>query len=173
MKIILSGYMGSGKTGVGKLLAHRIQLPFLDLDVLISSAENRSITEIFEYSGEIYFRKKESELLSKKVNSEEDFILALGGGTPCYGNNLETLQKNPDVILIYLKTSINELKKRLLPEIEHRPLISHLKSEKLLEDFIGKHLFERSFYYSQSQIIISTDGKTLEDISEEIAQKLQ
>lgn len=173
MKIILLGYMGTGKTAVGELLKEILHLPFYDLDALISNSEGKSISEIFRTSGEIYFRKKEAEILSKKVNSEEDFILALGGGTPCYGNNLKILNENPNTVLIYLKSSLEELKRRLWKEKEQRPLINHLETEDLLEDFIRKHLFERSFYYNQSQIIISTDGKSVAEVSEEITAKLQ
>lgn len=172
MKIILSGYMGSGKTAVGTVLAHKTGLPFVDLDEQIKKREGRDIPEIFKSSGEIYFRKREGEVLLELLNSEEDFILSLGGGTPCYGKNLEVLKENKDVQLIYLKTSLQELLERLKQEREQRPVISHLQTDEELEDFIRKHLFERAYYYNQSEFIISTDAKTPEEIATEILQRL-
>lgn len=172
MKIILSGYMGSGKTAVGNELSKKTGHPFKDLDEEISRREGRDIPEIFKTSGEIYFRKKESEVLKELLNSEEDLILSLGGGTPCYGKNLQLLQENSEAILVYLKTGLDELTNRLFGEKDQRPLIAHLDSRELLEDFIRKHLFERTYYYSQSDQIISTDDKTPEGIAQEILEAL-
>ncbi|MFD2517871.1 shikimate kinase [Salinimicrobium flavum] len=172
MKIILSGYMGSGKTAVGTLLAKKMSFRFLDLDHEISRREGRSISEIFKSSGEIYFRRKETEILKDLLNSPEDFVLALGGGTPCYGKNVELLKQDPGSTLIYLKASLMELKERLFKERDKRPLIAHLDSPEALEDFIRKHLFERTFYYNQSDQIIGTDGKTAEAVAEEVLKCL-
>lgn len=172
MKFILTGYMGSGKSVVGKTLAEEKGLPFFDLDEQIAVAEGKSIPEIFQSSGEIYFRKKESEVLEALMNSEDDFVLALGGGTPCYANNLKRLLENPRTHLIYLKASLKELVARLEKEKSERPLISHLESAELLEDFVRKHLFERTYYYNQSEVIIDTDGKDIETIVQEINARL-
>ncbi|SDL85120.1 shikimate kinase [Salinimicrobium catena] len=172
MKIILSGYMGSGKTAVGNELSQVTGLRFLDLDEEISRREGRNIPEIFKTSGEIYFRKKESEVLQELINSSEDLVLSLGGGTPCYGKNLQLLQEDYEVKLIYLKTSLEELTDRLFKEMEQRPLISHLDNRELLEDFIRKHLFERTYYYNQSDKIITTDGKTVKQVAGEILEDL-
>ena len=172
MKIILSGYMGSGKTAVGNELSKKTGHPFKDLDQEISRREGRDIPEIFKTSGEIYFRKKESEVLQELLNSKEDYILSLGGGTPCYGKNLQLLQETAGAKIIYLKTSLDELINRSFAEREQRPLIAHLDSRELLEDFIRKHLFERTYYYNQSDQIISTDDKTPEEIAQEILEGL-
>lgn len=172
MKIILTGYMGSGKTLVGRTLSEKTGLPFIDLDTKISEQEGRAISEIFRTSGEIYFRKKEAEVLQEQLKSENDFILALGGGTPCYGNNLSVIKAKQGAKLIYLKTGLEELLKRLSAEKEQRPVISHLDSAEALEDFIRKHLFERTYYYNQSELIVSTDGKTSEEIAGEILEDL-
>lgn len=172
MKIILTGYMGSGKTLVGRTLSEKTGLPFFDLDKLISEQEGRTIPEIFQTSGEIYFRKKEAEVLQEHLKSDSDFILALGGGTPCYGNNLSSIKEKQGAKLIYLKTGLEELIKRLSAEKEQRPVIGHLDSSEALEDFIRKHLFERTYYYNQSELIVTTDGKTSEEIAGEILEKL-
>ena len=164
--------MGSGKTVVGKLLQQELQLPFLDLDMEISKKENKSIPAIFEQFGEIYFRRKESETLRELLNSEEDFLLALGGGTPCYGKNLQLIKENPETKLVYLKAGIDTLKNRLFEEPGERPLIAHLESPELLEDFIRKHLFERAFYYNQSEYIVASDGQTPEEVAAAILERL-
>src|SRR5690606_39232933 len=122
MKIILLGYMGSGKTGVGSLLAENLKLPFLDLDHEISRAEGREIPEIFSRSGEIYFRRKEAEILQQLLEEgPADFVLSVGGGTPCYGKNLELIKAHPTALSIYLKTSLEELTRRLWMEKDSRP----------------------------------------------------
>lgn len=172
MKIILSGYMGSGKSIVGKVLSQKTGLPFIDLDDQIIKKEGREIPEIFKNSGEIYFRKREGEVLLELLESNEDFILALGGGTPCYGRNLAALKGSEEVKLIYLKTSLQELLKRLYGERAQRPVISHLDTPELLEDFIRKHLFERAYYYNESEYIVSTDAKTTEEVADEILGSL-
>lgn len=174
MKIILLGYMGSGKTGVGRLLSEITRLPFLDLDAEIASVENREIPEIFSSSGEIYFRKKESEVLEKLLNSGPDkFILSVGGGTPCYGKNLQLMKAAPGSVLVYLKTSLPELTRRLLLEKDQRPLISHLETEELLNDFIRKHLFERTYYYNQSGIVVETDNRSPQEVAEMVFERIK
>lgn len=173
MKIILLGYMGSGKSSVGKCLAEKLQKKFLDLDEEITRTENRSISAIFKESGEIYFRKKENEALKALIDVQEDFILSLGGGTPCYANNLEMMLQDEGVLPVYLKTSLQELRERLWNERASRPLIDHLESKDALEDFIRKHLFERTYYYNQSEVIIDTDRKSVQKISDEIVSQVR
>ena len=99
-------------------------------------------------------------------------MLALGGGTPCYGNNLKILNDDKKVVTIYLKLSIPLLATRLYAERDNRPLISHLSSEEELLEFIGKHIFERTQYYNQAQHIITTDHQTKKDILEAILLEL-
>ena len=86
MKIILLGYMGSGKTTLGEAIAHLKNIPFIDLDSYIAEGEKLSVQEIFSSKGEIYFRKKEALYLQEVLQKEEDMVLSLGGGTPCFGN---------------------------------------------------------------------------------------
>ncbi len=172
MIVVLMGYMGSGKSTIGKELATVLNYSFLDLDDYIVNREKASISDIFQAKGEIYFRRKESEYLKELVNSSQNLVLALGGGTPCYGKNIDLLTGNSDIALVYLKLSIPFLTKRLFEEREKRPLISHLKSEEELLEFVGKHLFERIQYYSQAQYTITTDNKNQEDVLEEILMRL-
>jgi len=172
MNIVLLGYMASGKTSVGRKLAEKLDYNFKDLDDVIEENEKNSIQNIFKLKGEIYFRKKESYNLKKVLENTDRLVLSLGGGTPCYGKNMSILQNVPNTKTIYLKTTIPTLVERLLNEKSKRPLISHIESKEILTEFIGKHLFERSQYYSQASLIVSTDSKTEEEIVEEIILNL-
>jgi len=172
MRIILIGYMGSGKSTVGKLLAKLLAKEFKDLDQEIELKENSNIAEVFSENGEIYFRKKEIETLKIVLEQNTNLVLATGGGTPCYGNTMEFLNSSDNTVTIYLKTSLQTLTNRLFEERNQRPLISHLINKEELYDFISKHLFERSFYYNQASIKVETDNLSVEDIVESIQQKL-
>ncbi|MFS4494751.1 shikimate kinase [Maribacter sp. 2308TA10-17] len=166
MQIVLIGYMGSGKTTIGKLLAKKLKIKFLDLDSHIEESEGTSISNIFADRGEIYFRKKEATRLRAILSNEKDFVLSVGGGTPCYANNMNAISevnKNG----IYLKVGLGELVKRLSNEKAQRPLIANIP-EGDLHEFIGKHLFERSFYYNQANHVVNCDEKSAEQIVAEI-----
>ncbi|WP_353779544.1 shikimate kinase [Winogradskyella sp. 3972H.M.0a.05] len=169
MTVILIGYMGSGKTSIGKKLAKVLDYEFMDLDNYIVSKEDQSISELFSSKGEIYFRKKESQYLRALIDdSKKKRVLALGGGTPCYANNMGFINDSEHVKSVFLKTSIPELVKRLEPETAQRPLIAHLESKDALTEFIGKHIFERNPYYEQSDVTVTTDNKTVDEIVESI-----
>lgn len=168
MKIVLCGYMGSGKSIIGRLLASDLEINFVDLDEEIEASEQKNIAEIFSEKSEIFFRKKETEVLKSLLNSSEKQIIALGGGTPCYGNNLEILKDDPKVKLVYLKVGLNDLVNRLFAERSQRPLIAHLHTRDLLEDFVRKHLFERQYYYLQSDEIVDTNERSVQECVEEI-----
>ncbi|MBU2998166.1 AAA family ATPase [Cellulophaga baltica] len=170
MKIVLIGYMGSGKSTIGKLLSKKLNINFIDLDEYIESKLNMSVLEIFSSKGEIFFRKKEHEYVQELMLEKKSFILSTGGGTPCYSNNLGVISEKTSNVF-YLKVSIPGLVDRLSKEKEHRPVIKNIPDEDLPE-FIGKHLFERNNFYLQSTNIISCDGKTAEEITEEIASGL-
>lgn len=170
-KIVLLGYMGSGKSTVGKALSSILSIPLIDLDKKIEEMEGMSISKLFASKGEIYFRRKERETLFSLLHSDASFIIATGGGTPCYGNTMAELVANPNVVSIYLKVSLSELVTRLLPEKSKRPLIAHLETEEDLHDFIRKHVFERSFYYNQAHFTIDAN-ETTENISEAIVRTL-
>ena len=169
-KIVLLGYMASGKSEIGKLVSKKMNLPFFDLDYLIENELSKSINQIFEEKGEIFFRKKEHELFVAKINSDESYVLSLGGGTPCYANNHELL-KNDGITSIYLKASIATLAERLKRNTTKRPLLQNL-SESELSDYIAKHLFDRSFYYNQAKFTITVDGKSPLEIVAEIEKIL-
>jgi shikimate kinase len=173
MKIFLSGYMGSGKSLISQHLSEKSQIPLVDLDDQISLIESQSISEIFESKGEIHFRKLESRILEDVLNQPASLIVSLGGGTPCYGINMELIKSFPNAKTVYLKASVGFLTERLFLEKDSRPLISHLTSKDDLEDFIRKHLFERGYYYNQSDIIVDVEDKDPGAIATEILEKLE
>ena len=126
MKLVLVGYMGSGKTTTGKILAERLGIPFIDLDHYISEKLGMSITDLFKNKGAVFFRKVEREALLHLGHSDDSFVLSTGGGTPCFGDNLENMKVFPNTIVVYLKLSIPELVTRLEGEMDQRPLLAGL-----------------------------------------------
>ena len=164
MNIILLGYMASGKSTIGRLLASSINFEFIDLDDYIESEEGVSVSEIFETKGEIYFRKVEHNYLKEILSRKNKFVLSLGGGTPCYASNMELIKSSGKTISFYLKASIKELVARLMKEKEQRPLVARFSKEEELTEFIGKHLFERNHFYNQSDFQILIDGKSKEKV---------
>ncbi|CAM3426901.1 Shikimate kinase [Flavobacterium longum] len=165
-KIILSGYMGSGKSSVAKRLQEKMGLSLHDLDQTIETSTQHSIAELFAQKGEIYFRKLEHEILKELLRQPQPFILSLGGGTPCYANNHELLQAN-GIHWVYLKASPETLLDRIANDKTERPLLSGKKHSEL-KDFIAQHLFERSSFYNLAPYKVSTDGKTPDEIANEI-----
>ena len=172
MKIILIGYMGSGKTTIGIQLAKKLFLNFTDLDEFIEEKEQKSIKEIFEQKGEIYFRKIEHKYLKQFIKENESFVLSLGGGTPCYAGNLDLILNDKNNLSFYLRGSISTLFKRLSKNKLKRPLINDLYDNQLTE-YIAKHLFERGLFYDKATYKISIDDKEVQEIVTEIRILLQ
>ena len=172
MIVVLVGYMASGKSTIGEILAKKLDYAFVDLDDYIEKREGQLVKEIFADKGEIYFRKKEASYLKEIINSKANLVLSLGGGTPCYSGNMDFLLKNEKVVSIYLKASVKNLVARLMNEKNTRPLISHLKTKEEFTEFIGKHLFERVQFYTQSNFTITTDDNSEAKILEDIIFKL-
>lgn len=163
--------MGCGKTTIGKALAGTLNTPFIDLDQYIEAQENRTINDIFENKGEMYFRKLERDALIQVINQQPPKVIALGGGTPCYYDNINRLVSSSHASF-YLKASISTLSTRLWEEKHHRPMLHRLESQEALSEFIAKHLFERSFFYHQAKKNIPIDGKSVASIVREIKREL-
>ena len=151
MRIYLIGFMGSGKTHWGRLLSTKLTLPFFDLDKQIVDEEKKSIVEIFEQKGEEYFRMLEKEALYILTESHESFVMACGGGTPCYFNNIDYMNNNGTTV--WLNTRLDVLFNRLLQEKESRPLLKSL-TDAQLKQFILKKFSERRIYYEQANLVI-------------------
>lgn len=161
-KIILLGYMGSGKSTIAKSLSENTQIPLFDLDELIEKKAGISVKDIFEQKGEIFFRKLEHQILKELVMSPEQMIISLGGGTPCYAGNHEMLH-GENIISIYLKASIDTLFERLHVNKQERPLIAD-KMDDEMREFIAIHLFERSYFYQKATHSVAVDGKSMAEI---------
>ncbi|WP_424989286.1 shikimate kinase [Flagellimonas sp.] len=170
MKIVLLGYMASGKSTVGRLLARQLGISFVDLDEYIEQHQKKSIKDIFSEKGEIFFRKLEHQMLKEVLDSHTAVVLSTGGGTPCYANNMETILQQSDNS-IYLNHSIPVLVERITKEKEHRPLVKNIPDNDLPE-FVGKHLFERRPFYMQAEHRVDCDPLSAEEVVAEIKKLL-
>ncbi len=165
MIISLLGYMGCGKTHISKILSNKAGFEYVDLDAEICRKSGMPVSEIFEKKGEIFFRKQEREVLEELLASKTDTVLSIGGGTPCYYNNMEAL--NHRSLSFFLMTPVPELTERLLRHKLKRPLIANVRDEDL-QEFIAKHLFERNPFYARARYTINCSKKDPDQIAEEI-----
>ena len=172
MKIVLIGYMGSGKSTVGRKLAQKRNCKFIDLDDYIEQKEETTIANIFKNKGEIYFRRLETASLEELMNTSEAFVLSLGGGTPCFSGNMELIAAAKETQSVYLALTPQTLASRLINEKAQRPLISHLEDLEALVSFIGVHLFERQPFYRKAQISLPTDTLNPDETVEKIIEIL-
>lgn len=152
--IFLLGYMGCGKTTVGKNIAEKMGLDFFDTDNLIEKNSQQTIAEIFSKVGENQFREMERDLLHNIADCD-NCIISTGGGMPCFFDNLTLM--NQKGTTIFLDVSIEELVHRLYYKGNKRPLLQG-KNEQQLYEYIKKNLAERLPFYSQAQIQISADN---------------
>ncbi|MDE6825085.1 MAG: shikimate kinase [Duncaniella sp.] len=155
--IYLIGYMGSGKSTLGKALAQRCEIEFIDLDDYIEARAGKKIREIFADDGEAAFRDLERRMLLE-VSGKDCVLVACGGGTPCFGDNMELMNSHGTTIL--LQTSHERLFERLKRGRHKRPLIASLTDEEL-DVFISEQLAKRMPHYSKSAEVF--DSTLLED----------
>src|SRR5436190_13962062 len=165
MKIYLIGFMGSGKTHWGRLLSQKLSIPFFDMDEQVVSHEGKSIVEIFAENGEEHFRLLEKDILHIITESHEGFVMACGGGSPCYFNNIEYM--NNSGITVWINTPIDVLFQRLIKEKDHRPLIKDFTDEQL-RTYINKKFADRKIFYDQAEIIIDEEPLQIEKLVEKI-----
>jgi shikimate kinase len=152
--LALWGYMGAGKTKLGKKLASALELRFADLDAFIAEKSGLSPSEWIDTRGELAFRKAERMHLIELMENF-DGILACGGGTPCYYDNARLMLEGARCV--YLSAPPAYLASRLRGEQNKRPLIRDL-SESDLTEFIAKHLFERRPFYEQAHRSLRIDS---------------
>ena len=162
MKIFLIGFMGSGKTTLGRKLASRMGFEFIDLDHKLEQQVELSIAEYFSFFGEDAFRKLESEVL-KKTPYPDDVIISTGGGLPCYFDNMDWMKANGRVI--YIKLPPKTLADRLESGKEERPLLQDKHGDDLVA-FIVQKLAEREGFYMQANIIADGLSLTAEKVAE-------
>ncbi len=162
MKIFLIGLPGSGKTTTGKELAKNLGVPFIDLDVEIEIREKRNIQQLFKVLGEGYFRKVESAILKEWCNSESDFVMATGGGTPCFFDNMEFINKAGKSIFFDVPTK--EIAARIKKsQLNNRPLFENLHDEEL-KDKIEFLRSQRVSFYQKAHHRIVSEKVLLTDI---------
>ncbi|SHN16848.1 shikimate kinase [Cyclobacterium lianum] len=144
-KIVLVGMPGSGKSTLGRTLAEKLNCPFFDLDELIEKKEGTPIAAIFPEKGEGYFRNLESLVLEETLDQKQAFVLATGGGAPCYNDNMSLI--NAKAISVYLDVPLNHILDRLnQTQIEVRPLFSGLDTSEIILKLKNMYVDRHSFY---------------------------
>lgn len=149
--------MGAGKSLIGQSLAQRLNIPFYDLDKQIETLQGCSVSDFFKIHGEMEFRKEETRVMKEIVNHNNEFVIATGGGTPCFHNNMKWMNENGTTV--YLNISKEALGRRLKREKLKRPLIANLSNEDI-DSFIEKLLHERAGTYGESKFEISPEKYT-------------
>ena len=167
----LWGYMGSGKSSLGRAVARKHELEFQDLDELIVRESGLSVSDFIDQKGELSFRKLERQLLIENEGFEG--ILSCGGGTPCYYDNADWMVEHGQTI--YLSASVGWLHQRLAASRVRgtkRPLLSGVADDDLAE-FIAKHLFERMPFYERADHVVEVSSKSVDQLVEELKGLLQ
>ena len=166
-RLILIGFMGSGKTTLGRALAKELGLTFIDLDNYIELRRCKSINRIFEESGEDGFRTIERNLLHE-VCEFENVVISAGGGTPCFFDNIDYM--NAQGTTIYLQVSNERLLERLRIAKSRRPLLKE-KNDEEIKAFIEEQLARREKYYLQADYTFASDRlEDKEQIAESVAR---
>jgi len=172
VRIYITGFMTSGKSTIGPILANVLGMDFYDLDKEIEEKENATVVEIFEKKGEEYFRSLERQML-QELGAKGNIIVSLGGGTITFQENLDMLRKSG--IIVYLKVSPNILYKRLKNKTD-RPLFKDLVlGDNKEQDFmtrINTMLDKRKKYYEQASVIITTDNNPIGVTVDVLAKKI-
>ena len=167
--IVLIGFMGAGKTSLGKAVSKMLGVPFLDTDELIEQSEGMTISEIFEKKGEVCFRSLETETVRALADREGGFVLSVGGGLPLREENRPLLHKAGCVV--YLQVSIDTLEKRLGDDTK-RPLLHQGKGT--LREKIARILAQREpLYLEAADVVVVNEHKTFREAAEEVAALAQ
>ena len=165
MKIFLIGFMGSGKTYWGRELSQKLGIPFFDLDEQVAEHAGKPIPEIFEQEGEEQFRMQEKDILHIITESHDSFVMACGGGSPCFFNNIEYMNRSGTTV--WINTDMETIFNRLAAEKEKRPLIKDLSDDQL-RYFIGKKFAGRKIYYEQADLTVNEEPLLVETMIEKI-----
>lgn len=167
MKIFLVGYMGCGKSRMGKKLSSKLDRPFIDLDDLIQAKQQATIPEIFANSGESGFREIERDTLQKSAIAD-NAIISTGGGAPCFFDNMEWMNKNG--LTVFIDPPEKVLADRLINAKAERPLIKGKSYEELLA-FIHEKLAERRPFYDQAKIKLKGVDLAVEEVIEALEKE--
>lgn len=167
VKIFLIGYMGCGKSSLGRKLAKSAGIRFVDMDSMIEEREGASVSDIFQYEGEEYFRRTERALIDELAATEEDLIISTGGGAPTWGDNMERM--NGAGHTIYLRRTAQQIASRLSPHgRQKRPKLRGLNDEELVV-FMTANMAEREPFYSRATHCIDCAEKSDAELIDEIA----
>lgn len=166
MRIFLIGMMGCGKSTVGKRLAARLNFSFYDLDVFIEQKLNATIAEIFREKGESFFRKEEMACLHELLSIEKA-VIATGGGTPCFFDNMQRMKTGG--ICIYLEASPQLLFSRLTKQKNARPLLAGLENEQL-KNFLAEKLSERMPFYAQAHYRVAATNVRIGELAKMVGR---
>ena len=171
MKLFLIGYMGCGKSSLGKKLAKRADFEFVDMDSIIEQREGAPVADIFHYAGEEYFRKTERAVIEEIGDAVGNYIVSTGGGVPTWEDNMERM--NAIGSTVYLRRPAQQIASRLSPHgRQKRPKLRGLNDEELVE-FMTKNMAEREPFYSKATHIIECASYSDEEIIEIILSKLE
>lgn len=168
-RIFLIGYMGAGKTTVGKDLSKRLGLSFIDLDCYIEGRYLRTVSQLFAEKGEDAFREIERKML-REVAMFEDVLISTGGGAPCFFDNMKFM--NESGTTVYLQVSVEELAKRLEICKHTRPILQGHSGDSLVA-FIAENLEKRNPYYTQASIVFDAEKMLTETDVNEISTALK
>lgn len=168
MRIYLVGFMGAGKSVIGRLLSKSLNLDFYDLDSEIESKYRTTVSSIFAKYDEACFRKLETNVLQSFSNND-NFIMSCGGGTPCFNNNMELM--NSLGITVYLKLPPETLATRIYNSVKTRPLTAEKTQEELVE-YVERTLINREPFYSMANITIDCTNANKNEIVEKIASAI-
>ncbi|MDF2158453.1 shikimate kinase [Algoriphagus sp. CAU 1675] len=170
LKVVLVGLPGSGKSTFGKQLASSLNFPYYDLDQLIEEKYQMKIPEIFSMYGEGKFRTWETETLEQVLDWDRSFILASGGGCPCFNNNMDLI--NEKGVSVYLDVPLEEIAKRLGSKVQNRPMFQDLDSGEITLKL--KNLdADRSHFYNQAKIKLSGTDFSAELLVSELISLLK
>lgn len=165
MMVYLIGMPAAGKTSIGKQLAKKANYTFIDLDELISAKEEVSIKQLFQDKGEVYFRELENKYLKEVSQTKENTVVSLGGGTPCFYDNMGLILSSGKVF--YINAPDYVIVSRIIRGVTKRPLFAELNDNEL-SDKINLLLKEREPFYFKAHYKIDTKTRSKKDIVEEM-----
>lgn len=169
-KIFLIGYMGCGKSSLGRKLAKVANMEFMDMDSIIEQREGALISDIFYYQGEEYFREAERRALESVDLRGDDVIVATGGGLPTWSDNMAWMREHG--VVVYLRRSAEQILSRLSDYgREKRPMFRGKSDEELLE-FMREQMAEREKYYAQADITVECTTLSDDDVVERVVNEL-
>lgn len=165
MRIFLIGFMCAGKSKIGKKLAKKLNLKFIDLDLYIEQNYSSTIDKLITEQGEVFFRTIETEALNCIINENQQFVLACGGGTPCFNDNISKI--NSTGTSIYLEANALTLANRISKAKPQRPLLKNIPTHELVKK-ISDMIAVREIYYKQAKLTINAIKIDIEQLIKDV-----